>query len=224
MDIIRELWQPMFETVDIYHEFNGKKSWYSQKYKEDFLYRHKSMSHFTGANHMLNQGIKHVFESGKNYDFIIVTSADTWFFDPNKLKKIILTCRMKKLQLATSLWGMIALGTEFFIITPSLAKKVFPLRYTRFISKYRILKWTSTKIAVFESLFTIQVMRALKNPNKIYLIPGRRAVLPQNRFYSSNFYASHHDRYQRRLDLSPKILHILGRRLENMPSLHKFLS
>lgn len=224
MDIIREVWKPLFERVDIYHEFNGKKSWYPKKYREDFLHKHKEMPHFAGANHMLNQGIKHVFESGNNYDFIIVTSADAWFFDPKKLKKILLTCYKKKLQLATSLWGMIALGTEFFIITPNLAKKVFPLRYTRFISKYRILKWTSTKIAVFESLFTIQVMRVLKNPNKIYLIPGRRTVLYKNRFYSPNFYASHHDPKQRKRDILPKIRLILQDRVENMPSLNRFLT
>lgn len=224
MDITREIWQPMFGSLDIYHEFNGKKSWYPKKYREDFLHKHKEMPHFAGANHMLNQGIKHVFESSNNYDFIIVTSADAWFFDPMKLKKILLTCYKKRLQLATSLWGMIALGTEFFIITPNLAKKVFPLRYTSFISKYRILKWTSTKIAVFETLFTIQVMRVLKNPNKIYLIPGRRAVLAKNRFYSPNFYASHHDAKQRKRDILPKIRHSLANRMEGMPSLNKFLS
>ncbi|MBI3109515.1 hypothetical protein HYZ06_00545 [Candidatus Daviesbacteria bacterium] len=224
MDIIREAWQPMFGSLDIYHEFNGKKSWYPKKYREDFLHKHKTMPHFTGANYMLNQGIKHVLSSGTNYDFIIVTSADTWFFDPKKLKKIILTCHKKNLQLATSLWGMIALGTEFFIITPNLAKKVFPLRYTLFISKYKILKWTSTKIAVFESLFTIQIMRVLKNPNRIYLIPGRRTVWPTNRFHSPNFYASHHDQSKRKREILPEIRIVLKDRIENMPSLNKFLS
>lgn len=224
MDIIRETWQPMFGMLDIYHEFNGKKSWYPKIYREDFLHKHKEMPHFAGANHMLNQGIKHVLQSGKNYDFIIVSSADTWFYNSKKLKKIILACHKKKLQLATSLWGMIALGTEFFIIAPNLARKVFPLRYTRFISKYRILKWTSTKIAVFESLFTIQVMRVLKNPNKIYLIPGRKAVLAKNRFYSPNFYASHHDPKMRKKDILPKIRLILQNRIENMPSLQKFMA
>src|SRR3989338_1476900 len=73
MDIIRELWQPIFGTIDIYHEFNGEKDWYPEKYKEDHLRRHKPMSHFLGANHMLNQGFKHVLESGKKYDYIIAT-------------------------------------------------------------------------------------------------------------------------------------------------------
>lgn len=223
MDIIRELWQPMFESIDIYHEFNGKKAWYLKKYQEDNLYRHKLMSHFLGANHMLNQGIKHVLSSGKKYDFIIVTSADTWFYDPGKLKKIILTCRRSQFQLATSLWAGIVLSTEFFILSPELAKKVFPVRFSQVINKNRLLKWTYTKISIFESIFTLKVMKVLKNPNKIYLIPGRRTIWPKNRFYSSNFYASHHDQSKRKMDISPNIYTILGNKIENMPSLNKFL-
>lgn len=225
MDIIKELWQPMFETLDIYHEFNGKKSWYPKKYKEDFLHRHRSMSHFVGANHMLNQGIKHVLESGRKYNFIIASSADTWFYDSKKLKKLILTCSKKRYQLATSLWGGIVLNTEFFIITPDLAKKVFPLRFIPFINKYKLLKWVNSKISIiFENIFTFKVIRVLKNPNKIYLIPGRRTVWSTNRFWSPNFYASHHDPKQRKRDLMPKIRRSLADSMGEMPSLNRFLS
>lgn len=224
MDIIRETWQPMFAGIDIYHEFNGKKNWYPKKYKEDFLHRYKQMPHFTGASYLLNQGIKHVLESGKKYDFIIATSADTWFYDPRKLKKIILITLRNHYQLATSMWGIMLLGTEFFIITPELAKKVFPLRFNTFLGRYKILQWAHTKMAIFESIFTLQVMKVLKNPNRIYLIPGRRAVWPQNRFWSPDFYASHHDPAKRKRDISPKIRVVLGKDLENMPSLNKFLS
>ncbi len=223
MDIIRELWQPLFESIDIYHEFNGKKAWYPKKYQEDNLYRHKPMAHFFGASHMINQGMRHVLNSGKKYDFIIVTSADVWFYDPKKLKEVILKCRRQRFQLATSLWAGIGLSTEFFILSPELAKKVFPLRFSHIIKKYGLLKWTYTKIAIFESIFTLKVMRVLKNPNKIYLIPGRRAIWLKNRFYSSNFYASHHDQRKRKKDISPNIFAILGNKIENMPSLHRFL-
>lgn len=224
MDIVRELWQPKFESVDIYHEFNGKKSWYPQKYKEDFLHRHKSMPHFIGANHMLNQGIKHVLSSNKKYDYIIATSADTWFYDQKKLKKIILACQKGKFQLATSLWGLVVLGTEFFIITPELAKKVFPLRFTPIISRYNLLRWAHSKVAVLEALFTLKVMQILKTPNKIYLIPGRKTVWPQNRYWSPNFYASHHDKNKRKDDMLPKIHLVLGNKINNMPSLSKFIT
>lgn len=223
MDIIRELWQPMFETIDIYHEFNGKRKWYPKKYKEDFLNRHKQMPHSAGANHMLNKGIKHILESGRKYDFIIVTSADTWFYNPKKLKSVILTCKRRKFQLATSLWAGMSLATEFFILTPYLARKIFPLKFTKLLNKYRFFRWANAKIALFESIFTIKVMRILKNPNKIYLIPGRRVVLLTNRHWSSNFYASHHDKNQRKRDILPKISNILGNKIDNMPSLHKFI-
>lgn len=222
MDIIRQVWQPMLEAIDIYHEFNGKKIWYPTKYKEDFLCRHKHMPHFVGALHMLNQGMRHVLGSGKKYDYIIVTSADVWFYDAKKLKDLIFTCHKLQYQLATSLWGITALATEFFIITPDLAKRVFPLSFSRFLNKYELIRWLHTTLPVFESLFTIQVMRILKNPKKLYLIPGRRMVWFKNRFWSPNFYASHHDPVQRKNDILPKI-RTLGKRVENMPSLSKFL-
>lgn len=224
MDIIRELWQPLFQSVDIYHEFNGEKNWYPKKYKEDFLSRHKEMGHFFGANHLLNQGFKHVLESGKKYDYIIATSADVWFFDPKKLKNIILTCRKKKIQLVTSLWAGLILGTEFFILTPDLAKKVFPLRFSQFIQRHKLIQWAHlSKIGIFETIFTLQVIKVLKNPNKIYLIPGRKLVWPTNRFWSPNFYASHHDQNKRKKDISPKMRGVARIKFENMPSLNKFL-
>lgn len=223
MDIIRELWQPMFGAVDIYHEFNGRKDWYPKKYREDILHRHKQMAHFIGANHLLNQGFKHVLESGKKYDYIIAASADAWFYDPKRLKNIILTCRKKRYQLATSFWGMVILATEFFIITPDLAKKVFPLRFNQIISRYKLLTLAHSKIAIFEAIFTLYLLKILKNPNRIYLIPGRRTVWPTNRFWSPNFYASHHDRHKRKKDVLPKIRSILGNKIEKMPSLNQFL-
>lgn len=225
MDIIRELWQPMFKTIDIYHEFNGEKHWHPSKYKEDFLHYHKPMSHFIGANHMLNQGIKHVLESGKKYDYLIVTSADVWFYNPDKLKKVILASRKKGAQLTASLWIGLLLGTEFFIITPDLARRIFPLKFTPLTRRYKLIQWAHlSKIGILETIFTLQVIRVLKNPNKIYLIPGRRAVWPTNRFWSPDFYASHHDRNQRKKDILPGIRNVLGNKTENMPNLNKFLS
>ena len=221
MDIIRELWQPSVRSIDIYHEFNGNKKWYPQKYKEDFLYRNTQMSHFQGACYMLNQGIKHILSSPKKYDYIIVSSADTWFFNPNKFKNIISICQKKNYQLATSLvWGMV-FGTEFFIITPNLAKRVFPLKYKK-INSIKILEWSSNKIFVVESIFTIQLLKTLLKPNYIYLIPGRRTVWPHNRYLSSNFYASHHDPIQRRKDITLQINKLLGKRIVHMPTLYKF--
>lgn len=224
MDIIRELWQPLFAQVDIYHEFNGKKDWYPKKYKEDWLHRHQPMPHFIGANHMLNQGFKHVLDSDKKYDYIIAASADVWFYDQKRLKKILLECHKRKIQLVTSLWAGLVLGTEFFILTPALAKKVFPLNFTQAINKYRLFRWTYTKISIFESIFTLKVIRVLKNPNKIYLIPGRKTVWTANRFWSPNFYASHHDRNQRRQDVLPEVYQLLGNKIASMPSLHHFLA
>lgn len=226
MDIIRELWQPLFAQTDIYHEFNGKPEWYQKKYREDHLHRHKPLPHFVGANHMLNLGFKHILGSGKKYDYIIATSADTWFFEPKRLKELVLNCQRKKIQLATSLWAGMVFSTEFFIISPELAKKAFPLRFIRTINKLKLLKWAQySKIAILETIFTVRILKVLKNPNKIYLIPGRKTVWPKiNRYWSPFFYASHHDRNQRKRDILPKIHSILGDKINNMPNLNKFLA
>lgn len=224
MDIIRELWEPLFKKVDIYHEFNGKKSWYPKKYRENYFHKHKSMSHYFGANHMLNQGAKHILESSQKYDYIIASSADTWFYDPKKLKQIILTSKRKKAQLVTSLWGGLIFSTEFFIITPTFAKKLFPLNLTNIINKNRFFKWAYTKISIFESAFTFQVMKTLKNLNKIYLIPRRKVILLDNWHYSPSFYASHHDRKRRKEDLLPHLPNLLGNKMSKMPALNRFFN
>ena len=105
-----------------------------------------------------------------------------------------------------------------------MAEQVFPLQLSKILKHDKFLKWAHQKIAVFESMFTIQVMKVLKNPNKIYLIPGRRIVLFSNRYSSPNFYASHHDQIKRKKDILPKIKTILGEKINNMPGLNKFLS
>ncbi len=262
MDIIRELWEPILDRVDIYHEFNGKPKWYPKIYREDYLHKHKPMSHFIGASHMFNQGMKHILESGEKYDFIIASSADTWFYDLKKLKTVLLSCRKNHYQLVASLWSGMILGTEFFIITPDLAKKIFPIRLSQFLSKNKasfllrnkasfllrnkasfllrneakpltkelrslrnkILRWTNSQIArLFECIFTLQVIRHLKNPKKIYLLPGREIIwLFGNRYFSPSFYASHHDKNQRKADLSSELPLILGEKMTNMPALTKF--
>lgn len=208
MDLIRDRWAPYFERVDIYHEFNGEKDWYKEEYREDFLYRHPKMPHLKGAIYLIEQGIKHVLESKVTYDFIVVASSDAWVYNPKKIHEIIKKCSEKKYELATSIWFSVGLATEFFIITPSLAEKVFPLNYEKYLKSHKIPKLLDayshtkfvekyipwSKMGTVEFYFTKKALMILKNPKKIYLIPGRRFVHFHNRFSSKGFYSSHHNR------------------------------
>jgi hypothetical protein len=213
MDIIKELWQPKFsQKIDIYHEFNGKEEWYPEKYREDYLRRHPSKPHFHGAIDLINQGVSHVLESKHKYDFIVVASSDAWVYDPEKIHQLIKDCHEKEYQLATSIWFGIGLATEFFIITPELAEKIFPIDYeqilenhkvaktldsyshTKFVEKY--IPWS--KMGTVEFYFTIKAREALKGFKKIYFIPGRKFIFFHNRFSSKNFYSSHHDVLKRK--------------------------
>lgn len=208
MDLIRDKWTPYFTSIDIYHEFNGEKKWYPKKYREDFLFRHPKMPHLKGAIYLIEQGIKDVLESKKEYDFIIVASSDAWVYDPKKIYELIQECQDKGYELATSIWFGTGLATEFFIITPSLAKKVFPLNYEKYLEHHKIAKvldsYSHTKLVekyipwskmgTVEFYFTKKALGILKNPKEIYLIPGRKFVFHHNRFHSKGFYSSHHDR------------------------------
>lgn len=219
MDIIRELWQPHFKRIDIYHEFNGKKEWYRASGREDFLSRHEPKPHYEGAVHLIEQGVEHVLKSGRPYDFIVVASADVWVYEPQKICEIIELMMKGKYLLASSLWPPFnCLATEFFVITPSLADKIFPLNYTEYLNRRKTVKMAHaisqskmanviswTQIPVVEILFTMKAVRIMKGVRRILLIPGRKFVFMHNRYYSKDFYSSHHDIALRKNLVSPKL-------------------
>jgi len=196
MDIIHELWEPLFKTTDIYHEYNGEKAWYPEKYKESHLHRHTWLPHLEGAMYLMNKGIQHVLQSQKKYDYIVVASADVWIYNQEKIAEMFIHLYKRKYQLATSLWNGPFFSTEFFIISPKLAKKVFPLNIFVFKKWYPIMLQFAKKTTfpLVETYFTYSCIHALKQRvYNIYLIPGRRFVLYFNRFHSEQFYLSHHN-------------------------------
>jgi hypothetical protein len=206
IDIIRDLWQPRLGSIDIYHEYNGQPEWYDAPYREDYLFRHANESHFEGSVHLMERGIEHVLQSGKTYDYIVVASADAWLYNPDKIINLIALCRKKNYAIASSIWYFSGLATEFFIITPQLARLIFPLHFEEIIGRSALLgqfnHYARTSLAFFVPwlrLTTVEFYfgwKALKNAGgwrRIALIPGREFVFITNRFYSKGFYASHHD-------------------------------
>lgn len=227
MDIIRELWEPQFASIDIYHEFNGPSELYPEKYREDFLHRHKWLPHFLGAIYLINKGVSHVIASKRHYDYIVVASADTWVYDPKKIAQVIDECRKHNYLLATSLWCGPVLATEFFIIKPSLAKKLFPLDYEDFLKKYSFFKFFNdyTKFQQLETYFTYKILKLLKQHiTQIYLIPGRKIVHITNRFNSGGFYASHHNIDARKKYVAPKLKRLLKTKLQQAAALNSLVN
>lgn len=237
MDLIKEFWEPKFGRIDIYHEYDGERSWYKGKYKEDYFFRHPYKPHLEGALYLINKGIEHALANKRKYDFIVVSSADVWIYNPTRLLKIINKCRRAKYEVATSIWYLSGFSTEFFIISPSLARSVFPLDYKALLKKHRIAKilddfsklpYLKTKKGWFipttvELLFSLKLLKVLKDPRKIYLIPGRSLVLLHNRFSTKGFYSSHHDLSERKAYMKEEVKNRLKYIRRNSEYLYKIL-
>ena len=226
MEIVRNIWTPHFNTIDIFHEYNGSEENYPQIYLETFLSRHTSLPHFIGAVDLINEGIMHVNKIDKKYDYIVVASADTWVYNPHKINKLFSLIVKKKYELLVTLWESPFFGTEFFIITPNLAKKIFPLEYYAFIHNSFINKFINDNklLPLVEFYFTQKVFRAT-NIFRIGLIPYRRVIIPFfNRYSTKNFYSSHHNQTQRKQELKKPLSTFLGDKLSSSPILQNFIN
>lgn len=209
MDIIKNLWSKEKElnNIDIYHSFNGPRNLYPKKYIENHLIRCKNPGFYEGATLLINTALSKIFKQKVNYDFIIVTSADVWLIKPAYLCNVLNKMKKKNYQLATSIWYIPnQYATEFFIISPQLAKDVFPLN----LSEYKLIttlgkksvKIRNLQIPILEFSLANKVGKVVKkNPIKygsinesVYFIPGRKYVHPLNRSYSPQIgYYSHHN-------------------------------
>ncbi len=198
MNITRNLWEETFSDISIFHEYNGEDSWYPVKYTEDFLFRHPSMKHLEGASYLIDQGIQHVLAETQNYDYIIVSSSDVKITKTETLIEIIRACETAGYELATSVWFFAGFATEFFIITPEFARKVFPLAYQKTVPHplmREVVQEYMSMAPIVEALFlkkTLFSMPPTQWFKKIYLMPGRKVVHFGNRYTSDALgYTSH---------------------------------
>jgi len=197
MRIVRKLWQKekKLRNVTIYHLYDGKKSWYPQKYLEDYLTRTPNLGHYEGANLLLNLAAKGILKNEK-IDYILFTSADVWLVKPQEISKIIGKMERKHFSLATSLWFLPkAYATEFFIIKASFAKKVFPFNIKEHRGKHNLLNFLMNyfpRLPIVEMAFYEKVKQ---ENGKVMLIPGRHFVSYfYNRHFSKNLgFLSHHN-------------------------------
>lgn len=224
MEIVRNIWEPLFNSIDIYHEYNGSEGDYPQKYLETYLAKHTSLPHYIGAIDLINKGIMHANHNSKTYDYIVVASADTWVFNPHKIIDLFTLITNKNLDILATLWASPIFGTEFFIITPNLAKKVFPLNYQKFVEGNifnRVIN--KTPFPLVECYFSRRVFRHT-NLSLIGLIPYRKVFIPFfNRHNTEDFYSSHHDQIQRKKALEKQLKTFLGSNVASFPTLHGFI-
>ncbi len=215
MELIRFLWQKNqnLRNIDIYHAFNGERKWYPKKYLEDVLIRREPKDHYEGAADLIDAGMKKVFSSGKQYEAIIVQSSDVFIIKPQKIVQLINTLNDKYL-LATSLWPSFTFipryfASEFFIIKPDLARKIFPLDLPRFFmaKPWDLFLYALTKrvpiltVPKVELCLSEKILKETKSNfwsfkwlDYIYLIPNRKIVWAQNRVYTQQMgYYSHHN-------------------------------
>lgn len=208
MKLIRDFWslEEELQKIDIYHAYNGESKKYPKKFLEDKLIRRPNLGHYAGAADLINTGIETILNSAsvipslsrdpflKKYDYILVMSGDVWLIKPKVLVKILDTITSKNYQFATSLWPDLFFipryfASEFFIITPKLAQKIFPLHLNK-----PLLTLPLVEQALTEHVLSHATLK------EIYLLPGRRLVWGFNRHYSPTLgYLSHHN-------LSQKIL------------------
>lgn len=212
MKLIREVWsqEKDLQDVDIYHAYNGEFRKYPKKSLENKLIRRPNPGHYAGAADLINSGIKEILRSKKNYDYVFVMSGDVWLIKPKILVNVLKTMTSKKYQFATSLWPDLFFilryfASEFFIITPKLAKKVFPLHLNKpFLT-----------LPLVEQALTHQVLYNTHRQS-VYLLLGRRFNYGLNRFYSPLLgYLSHHNLPQKlslASNLSPSLDSILSQK------------
>lgn len=225
MEIIRTLWQPLFKGITIYHQYNGNPDLYKNLYKEDFLHTYPAKPHVMGAADLINKGISHVLSSKVKCDYIVIASADTWVYNAMKIKNLFQSLMDKNSDIASSFWHGPFLSTEFFVITPHLARKVFPLSFEKWVRSHAFLRFISlyTIYPIFEQYFTREVKNAIDLSSALFLIPERKFVWPGNRFETKDFYLSHHNIQKRKLHLKKYLSHSIKEKNQEMPTLSQFV-
>lgn len=216
MDIVRRKWAklPSLKNTDIYHAFNGKWENYPGKYLEDFACTQTQLRSLLRCSGFIKRWILDDFPVGKKYDYIFALSGDVWLTKPKKIEVILYKMNQENRMLAITLWPNTffipdLFATEFFIIVPKLAEKVFPVK-TKKCASNKKLDLLFQKLINFipgmtvlltELCFTEKVLTVLNERfwlfnwlDEVMFIPGRKIYFGSNRYYSSGLrYLSHHD-------------------------------
>lgn len=173
MEIIRNVWKKseILKDVKIVHSFNGEKEWWPEKYLEDELLYLENPGHFSGAEILLNEGVKTFQEKYSDIDYVIVLASDTWLVMPEYIEKVILGMQKEEKYLGTCVWGSKervdmfkwGIALDFLILDLKWSRKssLFPIRFREFAEKYQELFFYHDQTIYLEIVFIARYMQAI---------------------------------------------------------------
>jgi hypothetical protein len=173
MEIIRNVWSKneLLKNVIIIHSYNGEKSWWPEKYLEDELLYLENPGHFTGAELLLNEGVKCFSEKYPDVDYVIILASDTWLIKPEYLEKIVTLMQKEEKYLATCPWGTvekdnmwkIGMALDFNIFNFKWATQygLFPIRFSEYVEKYSEVFYYQNENVYPERVFALRFKQAI---------------------------------------------------------------
>lgn len=187
MEIIRNVWKrvPLLEHVVIVHAFNGERAWWPEKYLEDEVLYLDNPGHFSGAEILLDAGIKAFQTKYLNVDYVIILASDTWLVKPEYVENVVAAMRKKGKYLATSVWGTkercnvwkrgAALDFNILDLKWTTESALFPVRFSEFKEKYEELFFYNNQTVypeiVFMTRFKQAISRSVRIPSENILTP-----------------------------------------------------
>ncbi len=204
------------DAITLFHVYNGKPEWYPEKTGEDRLILRPNAGHIHGVADMLNAGMEEVLSSKEAFDFIVVCSSDAWITRPEKVIEILQEMKLYRQQLLTSRWfGWRTWASEWFAISPDLAREVFPLALTLRPEQKLFMQLGTAihavlpffQIPMFEYRLSAELRSRLANKKKLVRsIPHRSFVWPLNRYFTREIgYISHHSLDKKHALLTPAV-------------------
>lgn len=173
MEIIRHVWGKcdLLKDVVITHAFNGKKEWWPEKYLEDELVYADNPGHFTGAEILINEGIKTLANKRPEIDYVIILAADTWLVLPEYIERNITIMQKENKYITTCAWGKkndsdvfkTGMALDFNILDAKWANKnnLFPIHYGDFLNKYSEIFSYKNELIYLERVFALRFKQAI---------------------------------------------------------------
>lgn len=192
LEIIRNVWakNDLLKDVVVVHSYNGEKEWWPEKYLEDELLYLSNPGHFTGAEILMNEGVKCFSEKYPDVEYVITLASDTWLVNPEYLEDVIRKMQKEEKYLATAAWGSttstnmfnIGMAIDFNIFNISWAVKygLFPIRFVEFLDKYSEVFWYHDETVYLERVFAVRFKQAVE---KFVTIPSENLLRSISKSY-----------------------------------------
>lgn len=172
MELIRQLYSPMYPDLKIVHCYNGKKEWYEEQYLEDVLLRFEAKPLQEGASEMIDEGMEYIKKNFPETDYVVVLASDTWILKPAYISHIVTSMQKDTLRVAGAVWADIpnallqntGISVDFFIVDMQWANayELFPFAYGErkdFLEAYFEQNKVFNKLEV---VFLMNYLQALK--------------------------------------------------------------